>query len=126
MKKELRTQVAVLILILHSSACYSWVPAPAGVDVPLLTSQTKSVRVVVSQPRMTVMVHEPIIVGDSLVGWSTPKQTARVSVPLSQITELDVSHFNPARSVLLGLAILPVAAIAVFVIGMSTCDERCQ
>ena len=43
MKKETRKRISVLTLILSSTACYSWVPAPGGVGGTVLSGPPQDV-----------------------------------------------------------------------------------
>jgi len=108
--------VAVLVGGALLSACMTWQTQPLKPE-RFSADNTQTVRLTLTSGD-TLIVHGPVITGDSLVGMETrpgPPYSYRVSIPLTAISEVAVRNDHSQAIVLgvVGTGLLVAATVAI-------------
>jgi hypothetical protein len=111
---------ALSAFLLSSTGCHSWVTTTVPTQ-GRLQGNPRVVRVVLSRPNSVQTLRDPVVSGDSLIGFSgTSANPAQVTVPLSQIARVQTWSFSVARTAGLALLLTPVVLLGAWiVIGIS-------
>lgn len=100
-RTALRRAAALLTLAALLSGCRSW--QPTGSSVPgSVGPRARALRVTVAGLEQAVVLRDPRIVADSLVGMvevSPDQAPARFAVPLADVTEVQTRRFDGGLTV---------------------------
>ena len=122
---RLRPLVALSSFLLYATGCYSWVTGPVPTQGQALNENPPVVRIVRSRPSSTITLTNPVVIGDTLTGFSgTSANRVRVAVPLSQVAELQTKELSVARTTALGLLLAGVVFLSVAAYGISTVNHQ--
>jgi len=114
MKNKQVLCVTLLIFAWAGSACTSWRAYPETPADILLLRKPGRVRVHLSDGAQ-VQLRNPAVVGDSLVG-NAGRHRIQLRLPVADIEHLSLARTNWLLISLVGLAAIPVAGIAHFMI----------
>ncbi len=119
--------VAIVAAGTFLSACMTWQTQSLEPERFRTADSTQTVRLTLTGGD-TIMVHAPVITGDSLVGMQTrrgasPDSLERVSIPLTAISQAELKKSNPAGNLLVGIGL--IAAVAAIVAATNPCIGFC-
>jgi hypothetical protein len=111
---------AVLQLIAFLTSCTNWQVQPAASPRDLVATERPHVVRVTRSDSSRVVLNDPSVQGDTLYGTpatsDTARTTARISVPLSEITDIAVRRTDPNRTTVfavgLGITVLSALCLA--------------
>jgi hypothetical protein len=111
---------ALSAFLLSSTGCHSWVTTTVPTQ-GRLQGNPRVVHIVRSPPGSVMTLTDPVVVGDTLIGFSGRSLNGvRVAVPLSQVALLQTKQFSVARTAGLALLLTPVVLLGAWiVIGIS-------
>jgi hypothetical protein len=119
--------VAIVVAGTFLSACMSWQTQSLEPERFRTADSTQTVRLTLTGGD-TIIVHGPVITGDSLVGMQTRRGASadsleRVSVPLTAISQAERKKSDPAGNLLVGIGL--IAAVAAMVAATNPCIVFC-
>lgn len=109
------------------SACMTWQTQSLQPERFRTADSTQTMRLTLTSGD-TIMVHAPVITGDSLVGMQTrpgapPDSLERVSIPLTAISQAEMKKTDHAENALIAIGLL--AAIAGIWAATNPCIGLC-
>ena len=121
--------MALLMLVLHLTGCYSWQPATVGPRQFIEEEEPGLIRIVQADGER-LELRNPHIEADSLTARiSTRLQTGTVRIALTDIAAVESRHFSTMKT--LGVAVLTGAGLAVIAVGVlllivcASAEENC-
>jgi hypothetical protein len=119
--------VAVVMAGTFLGACMTWQTQSLQPERFQSADSTQAVRLTLASGD-TLIVHAPVIAGDSLVGMQTrqgasPDSLERVSIPLTAISEAEMKKNDPAGNALIGIGLL--VALAGILAATNPCIAYC-
>ncbi|MDP9203253.1 MAG: hypothetical protein M3P26_15155 [Gemmatimonadota bacterium] len=117
---RLTSRVVLPGFLFYATACHPWVTGTVPTQGQGLNEQPRVVRIVRSPPGSVMTLTDPVVIGDTLVGFAgTSGKRVRVAVPLSQVAALQTQEFSAVRTV---LVLIPVVLVSLFIYGLSTLE----
>jgi len=108
--KRIALGIALGATLLQTSGCVAWRMQPAPPAQVLANPELQVVRVT-KVDSSEVVVFQPKVVNDTLVGLPTEQSVARVNIPVSDITGVATRYKHFGKTVLAGLAIVGGVAL---------------
>lgn len=106
-----RAAIAALLLLVYLPACTSWrvgTPTPSAFVEREHPQRARVTRTDGTQ----VMVNEPTVAGDTLVGTLANHDATRVTIPLAEVQSVAVRKFSTGKTLLVVGGVLGVVVIA--------------
>ncbi len=112
--------VAVVMAGAFLSACMTWQTQSPRPERFRAADSTQTVRLTLTSGE-TIMVHAPVITGDTLVGMQTrpgtsPDSLERVIIPLATISQAEIKKNDPVGNVLIGIGVF-AAFVGIYAAG---------
>ena len=109
--------VVVVVAGTFLSACMTWQPQALQPERFHSADSTQAVRLTLTSGE-TIIVHAPVITGDSLVGMQTrpgesPDSLERVGIPLTAISRAEMKKNDPAGPRLFGSGLVVTALVGI-------------
>jgi hypothetical protein len=121
--------VAVVMAGTFVSACMTWQTQSLAPERFRTADSTQTVRLILTSGD-TMMVHAPVITGDSLVAMRTrrrasPDSLERVSIPLTAISQAEMKKPDHAANALIGGLLVAGIVVGVAIATLPKCIAFC-
>lgn len=119
-----RCIATVLLVTLQGAACHAWHTEDVAPEVVLATQQPTKLRVTRTDGGQLVL-HGPLLRGDTLVGIGEQQQEVRIALP--DVRHVATRGFSAGRTVGLGLGVVAIVGGALVATYAIVCaDNACN
>lgn len=103
--------LATVLLASQLSSCVAWRAQQMSPQEVLARKPQSVIRVTTNDDPKGIVVHQPRIVNDTLVGHPTEDAIQRLMIPVGSVTQVSTRYRHVGKSLLAGLAVLGGVAI---------------